>query len=305
MAWLSLGANSVAVLGLCLACTATSSRGPSSPSSSHPTSVVGGAGASLPSASERVLDEVVNVRTLQLYVRCEGKGSPLVVLEAGLGLGASHWQRVQPEVARNTRACAYDRAGRGRSGQPPDPHPLPQMARELRELLRDTGQVGPYVVVGHSMGAGVVRWFELEHSDEVAGMVLVDPATADSITQAFATVPADALAEYDRNVRRMEGIDRETYLAGFTSLRNSGHRLGDRPLFVLTARKPESSFELRQQLRSEVNSLSSNVVRVTAENSGHDIPTDEPALVTRAILAVVRAVRTHQPVSKAWSAEGG
>jgi pimeloyl-ACP methyl ester carboxylesterase len=179
------------------------------------------------------------------------------------------------------------------------------MARELRELLRDTGQVGPYVVVGHSMGAGVVRWFELEHSDEVAGMVLVDPATADSITQAFATVPADALAEYDRNVRRMEGIDRETYLAGFTSLRNSGHRLGDRPLFVLTARKPESSFELRQQLRSEVNSLSSNVVRVTAENSGHDIPTDEPALVTRAILAVVRAVRTHQPVSKAWSAEGG
>ena len=46
----------------------------------------------------------------QLYLACEGQGGPTVVLEAG---GAGHsgsWRFVQPEVAKFTRVCVYDRA---------------------------------------------------------------------------------------------------------------------------------------------------------------------------------------------------
>jgi pimeloyl-ACP methyl ester carboxylesterase len=255
-------------------------------------------------ASQPVLDEVVEVGGLQLYLRCEGSGSPLVIFEAGLGFGALHWRSVQPQVARHTRTCAYDRPGRGRSGPPPQPHPLPQMAEELRALLGITAQRGPYVLVGHSMGAGIARWFEVGHSDEVAGMVLVDPATADAISQAFATVPPEALAEYDRNIRSIEGIDRQTYLAGFSELQQSGHTLGERPLFVLLAREPAETFALREQQRREVMALSSDVVRVVAESSGHNIAEDQPALVTQAILAVVNSVRAKRALSETWLVEG-
>lgn len=53
----------------------------------------------------------VNARSMHLY--CSGRGSPTVVLEAGGGEDWLIWQKVQPEVAKTTRVCSYDRAGVG------------------------------------------------------------------------------------------------------------------------------------------------------------------------------------------------
>lgn len=128
---------------------------------------------------EPVLDDWVEVLGLRLHLRCEGAGAPLVVFEAGLGLDGSAWSRVQPSIARLTRTCTYDRAGRGLSGPAPYPHGQRQMATELHALLEKSAQPSPYVLVGHSMGAAIVRWFLDAHPNEVVGMVLVDPATED------------------------------------------------------------------------------------------------------------------------------
>ncbi len=112
----------------------------------------------------------------RLHLTCAGRGTPAVVFDAALGASSLSWTLVQPEVARITRACAYDRAGFGWSDAGPMPRTAGVIADELHTLLRRAAVVPPYVLVGHSFGALVVRVFAGRHRAETAALVLVDPA---------------------------------------------------------------------------------------------------------------------------------
>lgn len=111
----------------------------------------------------------------QINVRCRGRGQPTVLFESGFGAGVGGWGRVQPRVARLTRACTYDRAGYGFSDVGPDPRDGAAIARDLDEALDQAGVAGPYVVVGHSAGALYARLIAARRPGEVLGLVLVDP----------------------------------------------------------------------------------------------------------------------------------
>ena len=50
-----------------------------------------------------------------IHIKCMGMGSPTVILTAGLG--NSEWQKVQPQVARVTKVCFWDRYGSGLSSK--------------------------------------------------------------------------------------------------------------------------------------------------------------------------------------------
>lgn len=86
------------------------------------------------------------------------------------------WSLVQPDVARITRACTYDRAGFGWSHAGPLPRTAGRVANELAQLLRSAEIPPPYVLVGHSFGGLVMRIFAARHPELTAGLVLVDPA---------------------------------------------------------------------------------------------------------------------------------
>ena len=138
----------------------------------------------------------------RLAIHCLGQGSPTVVLESGLGDGASSWWPVQAEIAKSTRVCAYDRAGLGRS--PPGPLPRDTKAEvgDLESLLEKAGVAGPYVLVGHSMGAYNVRLYASRHPDRVAGLVLVD-GSVENQGQRFSAVVPDWAKLANRNVELM------------------------------------------------------------------------------------------------------
>jgi pimeloyl-ACP methyl ester carboxylesterase len=70
-----------------------------------------------------------------------------VILESGLGNTSADWANVQPEVAKSTRLCAYDRAGMGWSEEGPEPRDAKQISSELQALLTKAGIEGPYVMV--------------------------------------------------------------------------------------------------------------------------------------------------------------
>ncbi len=127
--------------------------------------------------------KMVRVGAHQIHVYCTGQGKPTVVVEVGLGDFSFDWILVQNAVSSTTRICTYDRAGYAWSGLGPVPRTYPQVNLELREALRQAGESGPYVLVGHSFGGGLVRSFAARYPDLVAGMVLVDAVQEDQIIQ--------------------------------------------------------------------------------------------------------------------------
>ena len=125
--------------------------------------------------------EMVDAGGYDLHLYCRGEaGAPSVVMDSGLGGTVLDWQLVQPEVAGFARVCTYDRAGMGWSEPGAQPRTSQQFVEELHTLLNNAGIQEPYVLVGHSLGGNNVQLYASRYPDEVAGMVLVDPAFYDS-----------------------------------------------------------------------------------------------------------------------------
>jgi pimeloyl-ACP methyl ester carboxylesterase len=120
------------------------------------------------------LGQLVSVNGFRVNLYCMGSGSPTVVFDSGWEDWAPAWSKVQPEVAKWTRACSYDRAGTGFSDPGPMPRTSVRMAEELRTALHHAGIGGPYILVGHAFGGDNVRTFAALHMGEVAGLVLVE-----------------------------------------------------------------------------------------------------------------------------------
>lgn len=117
---------------------------------------------------------LVDVGGFRLNLYCMGSGSPAVVFDSGWGDWAPAWSKVQPQIAKWTRACVYDRAGTGFSDSGPMTRTSVRIATELRTALHRAGVTGPYILVGSAFGGDNVRAFADLYMDEVAGMVLDD-----------------------------------------------------------------------------------------------------------------------------------
>jgi pimeloyl-ACP methyl ester carboxylesterase len=153
--------------------------------------------------------QLVDVGGYRLHINCIGPtntGNPTVILEGGLGAtGSPAWGWIQPEVARTTRVCAYDRAGMGWSTPRPSLHPADgqQVAHEIHTLLQTAGIPAPYVLVGWSFGGLYARTYAGQNPEQVAGMVLLDSShpdmwisTAAGLAQYATTARLYALAPF-------------------------------------------------------------------------------------------------------------
>jgi pimeloyl-ACP methyl ester carboxylesterase len=140
--------------------------------------VVGGLYENISETRERrfhpMPGQLVDIGSFKMHIYCAGEGSPAVILDAGMGDSFISWHKVQPEIAKFTRVCSYDRAGVGYSDSSPRPSTSKDFAQELHTLLHNAGVPQPYILVGHSMGGFDVRLYASLYRNEVAGMVLVD-----------------------------------------------------------------------------------------------------------------------------------
>jgi len=125
--------------------------------------------------------KMVKIGGHTLHLNCSGKGRPTVVLEGGAGAGFSFdWALVQPEIAKTTRVCSYDRAGYAWSEPGPEPRTLRQIAYELHAVLHAAHERGPFILAGHSLGALIIRTFAQLYPEQAAGFILIDGAHENS-----------------------------------------------------------------------------------------------------------------------------
>ena len=147
---------------------------------------------SIDAAAYPVPGQLIDVGGHRLHLSCMGAGGPTVVLEPGLGEASSAMAWITPAVARDTRVCVYDRAGRGWSDAADGPQDAAQTATDLHTLLERAHIPGPYVLAGHSFGGMYVLTFAAKFPDQVAGMVLLD-----STAPAAAATPPTKTGSYD------------------------------------------------------------------------------------------------------------
>jgi pimeloyl-ACP methyl ester carboxylesterase len=263
--------------------------------------------------------QLIDVGGHRLHLNCAGTGRPTVILESGLGEAGTYWGLISSAVARDTRVCVYDRAGRGWS----DPAPVPQdgfaVARDLHVLLERALVPGPFVLVGHSSGAQYVRIFAGRYPEQVAGMILLDGQPAEAFEglpifpvfysvfrRVYALLPSlarlgvgrlvsgpDASARAARSLRD-EFAELPMALAQARSFRS----LGDRPLVVVTATRDALAGWL--PLQDRLATLSTNSSHRLAPYTHDALITDQTAAQTSigAVRDVVHAVRFSVPLEK-------
>jgi pimeloyl-ACP methyl ester carboxylesterase len=282
-----------------------------------------GCGGHGTAATERHVHKAVRTRTVPgepgrqylvngrfLYLVCGGHGSPAVVLESGLGGDHRGWTSVEPQLARTTRLCTYDRSGLGFSQVARKLPTARQKVRDLHALLTAANVRRPYVLVGHSYGGMLVRVYAAAHPRDVAGIVLLDASHPDQTRRLRAALPPrrprepqtlrELRSAFADDFRNPEGVD---WKKSSDETRATGS-LGRTPLVVVTAGQnewspsPAIAKPLRRtwlRLQDELAQLSTNSVHVVAVYSNHFVMSNlgQPDLVVAAVRAVVDAVRTH------------
>lgn len=123
--------------------------------------------------------QLVDAGGYRLHIYCEGQGSPVVILDAANMGTVSNWAWIQPELAKSTRVCAYDRADAGWSDLSPEPNDTRMNSQALHTLLSNAGLAGPYILVGHSFGGLFIRAYADMYPEEVVGMVFIEGSLPD------------------------------------------------------------------------------------------------------------------------------
>jgi pimeloyl-ACP methyl ester carboxylesterase len=118
-----------------------------------------------------------------LFADCRGPATaaPTVILQSGAFGTSADWDLVLDDLAKHGRACAYDRAGIGRSPPRSGAKDAVSIAREMAGLLDQLGERRPVILVGHSNGALYAETFAALYPQRVAGLVYVNGVTSDDL----------------------------------------------------------------------------------------------------------------------------
>jgi pimeloyl-ACP methyl ester carboxylesterase len=263
--------------------------------------------------------QLVDIGGYRLHLWCTGDGAPVVILDTGLGGSSADWGFVQPDVARFTRVCSYDRAGMGYSDPGPSPRTARRIASELATLLDRGGITGPVVLVGASIAGLDVRMFASDFPQRAAGLVLVDASHEDQeqdVPRMAPLVPllstiggfrllgvsfgqrvealAPSVQPYARATRfRAAGYqaaaDEIIHFPESASEVRSSRRTLAIPVLVVTSGRGAS--ESWRRLQRDQASLSERGCLIVAQQAGHLVAVDQPGVVVDAIRTVVETTR--------------
>jgi pimeloyl-ACP methyl ester carboxylesterase len=236
---------------------------------------------------------LVDLGTHKLNVVCTGAtdGRPVVILEAGGGGSSATWKDVQAALPKTIRACAYDRAGIGKSEPGSSPRSMEAEAADLDALLRKAQITEPIVYVGHSLGGILARLFAQRYPGSLAGVVLLDPTDENDVvfnTKLNRWVP----------VRELEGSLGDGARSAAKARQADPATFGSRPLIVIGAgnrtQPPGTSAEQWQDMRHSrdervkgLSQLSRNSKFILDPISSHNVPHDNPRLVAESIRELV------------------
>jgi pimeloyl-ACP methyl ester carboxylesterase len=239
----------------------------------------------------------IDVGGYKLAAEITGNGGPTVVFSSGLGDAGEAWEATIAALESSVQLVTYARAGIGDSDSLADstPRSFGAAAEELHRLLMAADITGPYVVVGHSIGALIGQIFATRWPQDLAGLVLVDPSDA------------QLWLDFDKPKLVMADGDRDDHASFDVKLGaeevTASRRSLSAPGIVVTSRvgrwlelktpdlwRPFSLEALDNRWQSWHKTLAADLgaTQKVAEVGGHYVQNDQPELVAGAIDEIVQ-----------------
>jgi pimeloyl-ACP methyl ester carboxylesterase len=110
-----------------------------------------------------------------------GQGECTIVFDGALGTNLETWEPITKALKEDdVTTFVYNRRGYGYSGSG-ERRTIEEQAQDLKILLRKSGAVEPYILVGEEYGSLVLTSFAEQFPEAVAGAVLVNPLVEEEI----------------------------------------------------------------------------------------------------------------------------
>lgn len=142
-----------------------------------------------------------SVKDLPLHSTVQGSGATIIFVH-GWTCDESSWSRQIAEFARDYRVVTLDLPGHGRSAAPAQADFSMDLFADAVEAVRKEIGAKRVILVGHSMGARVIRQYALRYPRHVAGLVAVD-GLLDVRLEAGNVAPTGVMTQ----ARRVAAID--------------------------------------------------------------------------------------------------
>jgi len=112
---------------------------------------------------------------VELEYEAWGEGTRPLVLVHGFTGSRDDWREVLPALGDLGRTLALDQRGHGGSTNTGDPksYTLEQLVQDLAAFA-EALELGPFDLLGHSLGGMVAQRFALAHPDRVHSLILMD-----------------------------------------------------------------------------------------------------------------------------------
>lgn len=234
-----------------------------------------------------------------------GSGKPVLVLVHGVADSGDCWAPFARRLEDTYDVVFYDARGHGLSGKPAEGYLVEDHVKDLMALLVAL-RVDHPILMGHSMGGGIVAQAAAEHPELARAVILEDPA--------FFPQPenlSDMLAASQDFLKSLGNVTREQLLARLAS-ENPGWRSEDRdpwaeaklqvtPRVIETVRdlpniaellplirvptlliKADAPPEQRERHIAEAAGISNGRL-IHIDGAGHSVHRDRPAETERAV----------------------
>lgn len=240
----------------------------------------------------------------RVHYKSVGSGREALVLVHGWSGDVNVWRLQVPDLAKRSRVIAVDLPGHGRSDKPEIKYTMDLFARGIDAVMRDAG-VDRAVLVGHSMGAPVIRQFYRLYPQQTIALVAVDGALKDVysglldpliaklrgpdykevasgfIAGMFTNPGTEAVR--DATLAATAGTPQHVLVGSFESMRDPAIWKDDPigvPLLVLNAKAPYWTPEYVEYIRT----LSPRMEYRVIEGPGHFLFLEKPAEFNAAVI---------------------
>jgi pimeloyl-ACP methyl ester carboxylesterase len=240
------------------------------------------------SSSAAPIEGRFDVRGHRLFARCEGTGTPTVVLLHGVGGQSADWTATLHQLP-GVPTCNYDRLNVGRSDRDPGRHKAVDSVKDLHVLLDVAGVEPPYLLVGHSVGGMLALMYAGLHPDEVAGILLVDATLPLEAELDPPELAGQIAADLDANDEHLDWYD------AFRQVGAVLDRLPPVPITYMygalqTLPSEWEAGAYEKALHEFIDSLPEG--RLVEEQSGHEMPIEIPGEIANQVREMLDAIRS-------------